>query len=182
MSPALIDGNRLHQNRLDRDMYMLNAAEAPRRMGIVLDSGPLHRRVMRQYKIAHRWTEGDGCQRKACGQGNSTSPVDNRRGKSSRGLAQSAVHTLLHTGGRLDASQVAQYFIDLCMDAHCKLPSCSSSAASAWRARYSRERMVDSVVFSTRAISTVESSCTAERSKVSRSLAGSVSIRRRIVA
>ena len=93
-----------------------------------------------------------------------------------RGLNPEPVDAPLQTGGRLDTAQPAQGIVDFRMYAHCKLPSCSSKAASACRARYNRERMVDSVVSRTRAISTVDNSCTAESSKTSRSLAGKVSM------
>ncbi len=83
-------------------------------------------------------------------------------------------------GGGSSATQALQYFINFRVSRHWLVPPCSSKAASAWRARYRRERMVDSVVSSTRAISTVESSLTAESSNTSRSRAGSVSMRPRI--
>jgi hypothetical protein len=97
-------------------------------------------------------------------------------------VLQPQVYALSQTGRGLDVSQPAQCIVDFRLYVHCKVPSCSILAASACRARYSRERIVDSVVLRTRAISTVDSSFTAESSKTSRSLSGRVSMRPRIRA
>src|ERR1700690_3606390 len=123
-----------------------------------------------------------------CGQGNACCyaagdhGLDHEAGKTVAWGLETEVDAPLQTGWGFDTSQPAQGLFDFRVYGHCKLPSCSSMAASACRARYSRERMVDSVVSRTRAISTVDSSFTAESNKTSRSLAGRLSMRPRIRA
>src|ERR1700722_8922943 len=138
--------------------------------------------VLVEHQVSEHRTQGDCGETYTRSQGAGGNGVHDGKREPGTPVLQPQVYSLSQTGGGLDASQPAQCVVDFRLYVHCKVPSCSILAASACRARYSRERIVDSVVFRTRAISTVDSSFTAESSKTSRSLSGRVSMRPRIRA
>jgi hypothetical protein len=182
---SLIDRRGLHGNRFDRDVYRRSCSKASRGWGH--HARRIQRYILRvavevehhapERGIHHDRGEGNACRQRA--RGNYPHP---RKDATPAWDSQPLLDTLLQARRRLNISQPAQGFIDFRVHAHCKIPSCSSSAASACRARNSRERMVDSVVLRMRAISTVDNSLTADSSRTSRSFSGRLSIRRRILA
>ena len=184
-SPAsLVHRRGLHRNWFNGDVNRGSGPEPPRRRGNHTGGGDRPRSrgggVLVEHEPAQCRIQGYRGYGNAGCDGAGEEGLDD--GKMAAGGLQPQIYAPLQTGGWLSTSQQTQCLIDFRTYAHFRLPSCSSKAASACRARYSRERMVDSVVLRTRAISTVDSSFTAESSKTSRSLVGRVSMRRRIRA
>jgi hypothetical protein len=178
---SLINGRGLHRDWLYGDMHRGSSPKpSSSRGGHSWSIDGRRARMTVKYHIAHCWVQSHGGQSNARRQSAGGNGSVHRNGKAAAPYLQPEMNASLETGWGLNTPQQTQGIVDFRVYGHCKLPSCSSKAASACRARYRRERMVDSVVLRTPAISAVDSSFTAESSKTSRSLTGRVSMSPRI--